>query len=175
MMRPAICGNMLAVIEIRQGRPEDDVALRRVDTATWTAEVSPAPAPSAAAAFFNAGTDPGDVLVGIVGGSVCGYAKLGQPIALPSHRHVMELSGLAVAPAQQRLGVGRCLVEAAVEEARGRGARKLSLRVLGPNIRARGLYETCGFVVEGLLSSEFLLDDRYVDDVLMARNLVITP
>ena len=52
------------------------------------------------------------------------------------------------------------------------GARKLSLRVLGGNSRARRLYEACGFVVEGILRSEFLLGGRYVDDIFMARHLV---
>ena len=64
------------------------------------------------------------------------------------------------------------LVEAAVEEARDRGARKLTLRVLGGNTRARQLYDGCGFIVEGILRAEFFLDGRYVDDVLMARDLV---
>jgi RimJ/RimL family protein N-acetyltransferase len=63
------------------------------------------------------------------------------------------------------------LVDAAVREARARGARRLTLRVLGPNMAARGLYEAAGFVVEGVLPEEFLLDGRYVDDVLMALDL----
>ena len=56
-----------------------------------------------------------------------------------------------------------------------RGARKLSLRVLGDNTVARGLYESCGFAVEGVLRDEFLVDGRYVDDVLMARDLTTPP
>ena len=52
--------------------------------------------------------------------------------------------------------------------ARSRGARKLSLRVLGGNVAARRLYEACGFTVEGVLREEFFLGGRYVDDVLMA-------
>ena len=85
---------------------------------------------------------------------------------------MLTLNGLAVDPQRQRNGAGRRLVEAAIEEARGRGAHKLSLHVLGTNTSARLLYEACGFVVEGILRAEFLLDDRYVDDVLMARQLV---
>jgi RimJ/RimL family protein N-acetyltransferase len=62
-------------------------------------------------------------------------------------------------------------VEAIVDEARTRGARKLSLRVLGPNTAAQKLYSRCGFEIEGTLRAEFLLDGQYVDDVLMARQL----
>jgi ribosomal protein S18 acetylase RimI-like enzyme len=67
--------------------------------------------------------------------------------------------------------VGRALLEAALAEARRRGARKLSLRVLGDNERARALYERAGFEVEGVLRAEFHLDGRDVDDVLMARSV----
>ncbi|EOD64089.1 GNAT family N-acetyltransferase, partial [Amycolatopsis vancoresmycina] len=63
------------------------------------------------------------------------------------------------------------LVEAAVAEARRRGARKVTLRVLGPNAGARRVYERCGFVVEGVLRGEFRIDGADVDDVLMARSL----
>jgi RimJ/RimL family protein N-acetyltransferase len=40
--------------------------------------------------------------------------------------------------------------------------------VFSPNEPARRLYESAGFVVEGVLPEEFLLDGRYVDDILMA-------
>jgi ribosomal protein S18 acetylase RimI-like enzyme len=92
---------------------------------------------------------------------------------MPSHAHVLEIGGLAVDPVRQGAGVGRRLVEAAVQECRRRGARKVTLRVLGPNTAARRLYDSCGFQVEGVLREEFLLEDRYVDDVLMARQLVV--
>lgn len=159
------------MIQIRQARLEDEDALARVDAATWTADVSPAPPPPPGTSFFGARTLPEDVLVA-ESETVIGYAKLTQPIALASHEHVLELGGLAVDPDRQRTGAGRRLVEAIAEEARARGARKLSLRVLGPNTAARELYATCGFVTEGTLQAEFLLDGRYVDDVLMARYLI---
>jgi RimJ/RimL family protein N-acetyltransferase len=76
-----------------------------------------------------------------------------------------------VDPAYQGRGAGQALLRAAADEARSRGARKLSLRVLGWNTSARRLYERCGFVVEGVLVREFLIDGEYVDDVLMALRL----
>jgi len=142
------------VVTIRAARPEDEASLARVDALTWTAAVSPAPAPPAGTAFFGERTRPEDVLVAEVDGDVAGYAKLGQAMAISSDEHVLELGGLAV------------------EDARARGARKLSLRVLSPNAGARRLYEACGFIVEGVLQAEFLLEGRFVDDALMARHLV---
>ena len=63
------------------------------------------------------------------------------------------------------------LVLAALEEARRRGARSVTLRILAPNGAARRLYERCGFHVQGVLREEFLLRGRYVDDVLMRHDL----
>ena len=111
------------------------------------------------------------MLVAEIDTTVAGYAAIGQTIPIASHAHVLELRGLAVDPAHQRRGAGRRLVEASVQQARSRGARKLTLRVLGHNVGARQLYESCGFAVEGVLIAEFILDGRYVDDVLMARSL----
>lgn len=145
------------------------MALLRIDALTWAAAVAPGPPP--ASAFFGERTRPEDVLVADADGAPAGYVKLGESIALPSHRHVLEIQGLAVDPARQGRGTGGRLVNEAVEEARRRGARKLSLRVLAPNLAARRLYAACGFAVEGVLRGEFLLDGRYVDDVLMARRL----
>lgn len=159
------------MITVRRARLADELVLQQVDAATWRADVSPAPAPRDDTAFFTERTRPADVLVADIDGVAVGYATLSQPMPFASHGHVLQLNGLAVDPLHRRSGAGRRLIGAIVEEARGRGARKLSLRVLGPNIGARRLYESCSFVVEGILREEFLLEGRYVDDVLMARYL----
>ena len=104
-------------------------------------------------------------------GRLAGWVKLGPATPLPSSNHVKMINGLAVDPEHQGAGVGRALIEAAVERARALGARKVSLRVLGHNLTARRLYERCGFVVEGVLRDEFYLGGRYADDVFMARYL----
>jgi ribosomal protein S18 acetylase RimI-like enzyme len=160
-----------ATAHLRSAVPEDEEALRLIDQQTWTAAVSPAAAPGPGTAFFDDRTAPQDVLVAEIDGTVAGYVALRRPTHLPSHAHVLEVAGLAVSPLHQRLGVGEVLVRGVIDEAAARGARKLSLRVLAPNAGARRLYERCGFVLEGVLRGEFLLDGEYVDDVLMARHL----
>ena len=160
-----------SVLHVRPARLEDADALLAIDLASWTADVSPAPVPRPARPFFGPQTAIKDVLVAEDDGRVIGYVRLEQAIPLPSHMHVLEVGGLAIDPAWRRAGAGRALVDAATNEARGRGARKLSLRVLEPSLAARRLYESSGFVVEGVLKAEFLLDGRYVDDILMARDL----
>ena len=159
-------------VTIRPGRPDDDAALAALDRATWSSDASPAPAPPDGARFFAGRTAPEDVLVTEADGAIVGYVQIGPSIPVPANAHVMTIRGLAVDPARRGRGVGRRVVEAAVAAARDRGARRLTLRVLGPNAAARAVYEACGFVVEGVLREEFLLDGRYVDDVLMAVDLV---
>ena len=43
------------------------------------------------------------------------------------------------------------------------------------NRSAIALYRSCGFQPEGVLRAEFYLEGQYVDDVLMARQLVALP
>ena len=164
-------GDAAVVIGIRRANLKDGDQLAWVDAAAWAADVSPAPPPPSGAAFFEERRQPTDVLVAEVEGAVVGYAHIGQSVPLPSHRHVLDLRGLAVASRFRGHGVGRQLLQASVQKARQQGARSSSLRVLATNVAARGLYDACGFAVEGVLREEFLLGGRYIDDVFMARQL----
>ena len=155
---------------MRPARLDDERALLPIHLATWTADVSPGPNPNPSQPLLN-GQSIADVLVAEEEDRVVGYVRLNQPGPLPSHAHVLVIDGLAVDPARQGSGIGRTLIEAAVQEARRRGVRKVTLRVLAPNVRARTLYESCGFSVEGVLRREFWLNQQFVDDVFMARYL----
>jgi ribosomal protein S18 acetylase RimI-like enzyme len=155
---------------VRPARPVDEPALHAINLSTWSPLVSPGPRPPADQPFFAGRLRAEDVLVAERDG-VVGFAIVTTGGSMPSHEHVLVLNGLAVDPARQGAGIGRLLVEAAVERARHRGARKLTLRVLAGNVPARRLYESCGFVVEGVLVGEYRLQGQDVDDVLMALDL----
>ncbi len=157
-------------VVIRVARPGDGPRLTAIDAVTWVPEVSPAP-PPIGSPFFRPGVEPADTIVAVVDGEIAGYVLLGPPTPLPASAHVQMVRGLAVDQSFQRRGVGRALVEAAIAEATARRARKVRLRVLRSNAGAQRLYEECGFVIEGVLRREFVLDGREVDDVLMARML----
>jgi GNAT superfamily N-acetyltransferase len=58
------------------------------------------------------------------------------------------LEDLFVREDARRTGLGRALVEAAVERARERGCRRIELDVNEDNAPARALYEACGFLSE---------------------------
>ncbi|MEH3034605.1 MAG: GNAT family N-acetyltransferase [Aeromicrobium erythreum] len=163
-------------MRIRPARPDDEADLLRVEQETWTTASSPVAPPvwDGTQAFFRPDRGPAGFVVAEVDGSVVGYVALHQVMDVPAHQHVLTIDGLGVRADARGHGIGRALVAAAVEVARTRGARRVTLRVLGPNLAARRVYEQCGFEGEGegVQAEEFLLDGRLVDDVLMARRLV---
>ena len=71
----------------------------------------------------------------------------------------------------RRQGVGRALLEAAVEWARGAGIRKLELHVFPWNEPAIQLYERFGFEREGYRKQHYRRGDETVDAVLMALRI----
>jgi ribosomal protein S18 acetylase RimI-like enzyme len=157
---------------LRPARLADEEALGRLDRATWSPlhSVQPRPEPPYEP-FFSERQPPRECLVAELDGAVVGYVRLGLATPLPCNAHVRMIRGIAVAEEARGRGVARALLRAAGEEARRQGARRLTLRVLGHNAPARGLYESEGFVVEGVLPEEFYLDGAYVDDVFMGRFL----
>ncbi|MEU7716412.1 GNAT family N-acetyltransferase [Streptomyces tibetensis] len=157
---------------IRTARTEDGDELALLDRLVWSHlhAVMPQPQPPYPP-FFGERHAPEDCLVAELGDRLAGYVLLGFPTPLASNRHVRQIQGLAVAEEDRGRGVGRALVRAAVDEARRSGARRITLRVLGHNKPARALYAAEGFVVEGVMPEEFLLDGAYVDDVMMGRFL----
>ncbi|MFE2377199.1 GNAT family N-acetyltransferase [Streptomyces sp. NPDC059398] len=157
---------------IRLAVPEDGDALGELDRATWSTlhAVVPPPRPPYPP-FFDERHSPADHLVAELAGALVGYIRLVRPIPIASNAHVRQIQGLAVARTARGHGVGRALLRAACAEARRQGATRITLRVLGHNTPARGLYAAEGFTVEGVLPGEFHLAGRYVDDVLMGRAL----
>ena len=85
----------------------------------------------------------------------------------PASKHVADL-GLMVAASHRRRGIGRGLLEAAVQWARESGVRKLELHVLPHNKAAIALYEGFGFRREGVRKGQYRRNGRYLDAVLMA-------
>jgi ribosomal protein S18 acetylase RimI-like enzyme len=104
----------------------------------------------------------GDELVGIAGFFVQPGRK---------HRHKGMLVGMYVRPAARGVGIGRRLVEAVVDHARGR-VELIELSVISDNRAARALYANLGFVVYGVEKHAAKYQGRYHDDLLMAKMLV---
>ncbi|MCM2391083.1 GNAT family N-acetyltransferase [Streptomyces albipurpureus] len=186
---------------IRPALLADEAVLTRLDVETWSTlhAVTPRRLPPYDP-FFDSNHRPQDYLVaqevaetglshddpggpdlgedadvppeaGGAGGAVIGYIRVAPPTSLACNQHVRQIQGLAVFPHARGRGVARALLRAACREARRQGALRITLRVLGHNDPARSLYASEGFVVEGVLPGEFFIDGRYVDDVMMGREL----
>ena len=157
---------------MRVARLGDEPGVAAVDAAAWSPESGfPSVIQAADGSFFSPDSPPEAHLVAEIDGQIAGYLRLKPMTRLPENAHVLGVLGLAVAPAARRQGVAAALLTAAEDQARARGAVKLSLRVLSTNNSAIRLYERQGFEHEGRLRGEFLIEGRYVDDVLMAKQI----
>lgn len=155
---------------------DDERALARIAHAAWSWQSAANPQPSVDAPFFSELIPPGNVLVATADTRVLGLVKLvpmslAQPKVASAVTHVQQIYGFSVAPEHQGQGVGSALLHAVRQETAVRGARRVTLRVLGTNTRAQALYRRHGYQVEGILRGELFLQGKYVDDVLMALDL----
>jgi RimJ/RimL family protein N-acetyltransferase len=90
----------------------------------------------------------------------------------PASAHVADV-GLMVAIDARRQGVGRALLDAAVDWARKAGVRKLELHVFPWNEAAIALYDAFGFEREGFRKGHYRRGNgEYVDSILMAYRVV---
>jgi ribosomal protein S18 acetylase RimI-like enzyme len=77
----------------------------------------------------------------------------------PKHHHKAELWGMYVRESHRRAGLGRRLLEAAIQFAREQeGVRQLHLTVTERAVAAAALYETLGFVVWGIEPAGLRID-----------------
>jgi putative acetyltransferase len=106
------------------------------------------------------------VFVAECGGEIVGRLSLARDTH-PASTHVADL-GLMVAASHRRRGIGRTLLDQAVEWAREVGVEKLELHVFPHNEPAIRLYEQFGFEREGLRRAQYRRRGVLVDAVLMA-------
>ena len=89
--------------------------------------------------------ESGDVIVVLGGDGPDGFAQLRYRGQVYSDAPAAYLEELYVAPPNRGPGLGRALLEAALEEARAHGADHIGLGTSVDDTAARGLYESAGF------------------------------
>lgn len=128
----------------------------------WRAEAHVVEAEQRALArALEAGSPDGPVILAEdTDGSRLGFAYLERRTDYFTGREHAHISVLAVSHAAEGRGVGRALVDAAEDWARGHGDPFITLNVFSQNIRARAMYERLGYGPETLRYVKPLAGDR---------------
>lgn len=147
---------------IRPACAADSAALASIDACS---QVIPWSVEQFAAIASGAGVGAQTALVSETNGRVDGYVVFAQVLDEASvHR-------IAVHSRRRGRGLGRALLQAALEYAQRRGASRCLLEVRCSNAVARRLYESTGFSVDGVRKNYYPLRDGREDALLMSRNL----
>jgi ribosomal protein S18 acetylase RimI-like enzyme len=105
----------------------------------------PTPSPPVLAQRLRHLIEGGDTVVLVVGDGPHGLAVLRFRAAIWSSGLECYLAELYVVPSRRRQGLGRALMDAAIQEARRRGADTMDIGVDEPDTAARRLYESLDF------------------------------
>lgn len=107
-----------------------------------------------------------DVFGAFRGADLLGMAGYRTQVG-PKREHKGFLWGMYVRSAARSAGVGKLLVEAVLQHARGR-VELVQLSVVSDNETAQRLYRSCGFVEYGHEVHALKQNGRYYDEKLMA-------
>lgn len=102
-------------------------------------------------------------LLGMINGKPVGYVIYWL---LPSE---IDIHNLAVHPDHRRQGIGRSLLQAVVDEAKHERRSRITLEVRKSNAAAQRLYESAGFVSQGIRKGYYSDDGE--DAVIMALEI----
>lgn len=142
-------------ISIDAARKEDVAAISEIERAAfsdpWSARSFRDALEHPAVYFGCARSDAAEVLGYVVAWFVAGEG---------------EIANLAVAPEGWGGGIGRALLDAALDEGRRRGIEAVYLEVRDSNLRARRLYQSRGFEEIGRRKSYYR---RPVEDAIVLR------
>lgn len=99
-----------------------------------------------------------------VDGAVAGFYRATRYPGRVSH--VLLLGTLAVDPARHGRGVGRAMIDDALDHFRAAGIRRVELYAESDNDQALAFYQRLGFVIEGTLRDFYKRADQphYVDE-----------
>jgi putative acetyltransferase len=125
-----------------------------------------APPRAEAEGFYRNILDHGLIMsVLLVDGQPSGWCDV-----LPTHgqaRAHLGVLGVVLLPHARHRGLGRPLMQHAIERAWASGLSRIELTVRADNLNAKALYERLGFVTEGRLRQSFKVDGEYHDACVM--------
>jgi len=142
----------VGAVTVRVARPQEYPRVGELVYQAYDADghVEADPDPEFGNELRNVSGEDGELLVAVgPDGELLGtitVVQAGSPLSEIAQPGEAELRHLATAPAARGRGVGKALVEAAIEAARAAGARRIVLSTLPTMTVAHRLYEARGFV-----------------------------
>ena len=131
--------------QIRRAGSDDAEVVARLLHDFNTEFGEPTPGPEALAARVRTLLDGGDTTILVAGRGPDGLAVLRFRDAIWTEALECYLAELYVVPQRRGHGLGRALMEAAIETARAEGATHMDLGTGEDDTAARALYESLGF------------------------------
>lgn len=105
------------------------------------------------------------LFVAVDGAEIVGQADChGGEVSKTRHS---GLIGIAIRDGWREVGLGQILMRRVLDWMIARKFAKAHLSVFATNVRARRLYESLGFEVEGVRKRQFRIRGEHVDEVLM--------
>jgi ribosomal protein S18 acetylase RimI-like enzyme len=131
--------------QVRRATPADAADIGRLFY-DFNAEFSqPTPDADLAAERYERLLENGDAVILLAGSGPDGFAQLRFRPSVYAETLDAYLEELYVAPAKRGRGMGRALLEAAMDAAREEGAGRIDLGTSEDDVAARALYESAGF------------------------------
>jgi phosphinothricin acetyltransferase len=162
-------------LEIREATHEDAVAIAHIynqgiedRSATLETRLR---TPEERAEWLAARGNRHPVIVAVDGsGKVVGWGSLNPFNPRPAYNNVVDFS-VYVAREQRGQGIGDALLGALETRARALGYHKMVLAAFPTNAPGMRLYERHGFQTIGIYHEQGLLDDQWVDVIVMEKIL----
>lgn len=110
---------------------------------------------------------PNAVFGCFIQGELAATAAVSRAGQFPSSHHKMVMWGVFTSPRHRRQGLGRQVVETALQHAFDNGVHRVHLQVYLPNEPAIVLYKSLGFVEYGVEPEAVCLDGKYHNGVHM--------
>ena len=105
--------------------------------------------------------------VAIMNDKIIGWCDITPDTSRVVHKHKGTL-GIGILKPYRGQGLGRRLMNIAIEAAKEKGLRRIELKVRTTNTHAFMLYQKLGFELEGTLRREWCVDGQYYDTHIMA-------
>jgi ribosomal protein S18 acetylase RimI-like enzyme len=132
-------------VPVRRAGSADAAAVGRLLHDFQVEFSEPSPGPEALARRIAQLLAEGELTVLLVGEGPDGFAQLRFRPSVYAEALEAYLQELYVAPPKRGGGLGRALLEAAIETARSEGAHYIDLGTSEDDVAARSLYESLGF------------------------------